>query len=117
MLLGLCRLDMGLGSGVVLVVVDGVADIILALVDVLSLLLIEGSAIGLAILAGGLVDVGFAVFEVGGAAGGDLTGTYALGYALLLVSGAVANGSAGGNGPLGSTDAGLRGDLGVSAVG
>src|SRR6266851_6564284 len=73
------------GRGVVLVVVDRPADVVLPLVDLLLLLRGELAAVGRAVRRNLMVDAGVATLEVLGFAGGQLTRGDAIGDAPQLI--------------------------------
>jgi len=83
------------GVGVVLVVVDGAADVVLLAIDLIALLLGELAAIGRAIGVNLAIEIGFAAFEVFGFAGGELAGLDAVGDAILLIFAPVVDGVGG----------------------
>ena len=83
------------GVGVVLVVIDGVAEIVLLAVDLVAFLLGELAAIGGAVVVNFAIEIGFAAFDVLGFTGGELTRLHAVGNAILLIFAAVIDGVAG----------------------
>ena len=83
------------GVGVVLVVVDGAADVGLLAIDLVAFLLGKLAAIGRAIVADLAIEIGFSAFEVLGFAGGELAGLHAVGDAILLIFAAVIHGVCG----------------------
>jgi hypothetical protein len=97
--------------GVVLVLVDRMAQIVLLVVDLLPLLLRQPAIIGRAIVADLAVQVGFARLHISGLARSQLAGNDAVGDAILLVLTALVDRR------IGLVGLGLRGGLALLSKG
>lgn len=81
--------------GIVLVVVDRAAEVVLLTIDLIAFLLGELTTVGGAIVMNFTIEIGFAAFEIFGFTGGELAGLHAVGDAILLVFAAVVDSVAG----------------------
>ena len=75
-----------IGLRVVFVVVELLAGIVLLMIDLGALLRAESAAVGRAVVAHFVIDVGFAIFKMAGFAWSQLTGLDAIPDARLLVA-------------------------------
>ena len=82
---GVVLLHRAIGFGVVFVVGDLFADVVLLVVDLRALLRCELAAVGCAVVVDFAIDVCFAIFQMAGFERSQLPGLHAIGNTPLLV--------------------------------